>query len=207
MKKIILKEEDIYRGYLILVNANHPIQETICESQMHCIDSNFPNILLESKATEILHLIFHAIQSQNQIVPVSGYRSLQEQKDIYQSSIEENGLEFTQKYVALPNASEHQTGLAIDLGINQEHIDFIRPSFPYFGICQKFREAATHYGFIERYQAKKIAITNISDEEWHIRYIGYPHSEIMEEKECKKTKKSEKTVDVWKIYDIISLVL
>ncbi len=182
MKKVVLKQENIYQGYLILVNANYPIQTLIDEKQMVCIDPYFPDIVLESEATEMLHRIFQRIHSENQIVPVSGYRSLQEQKDIYNDSIEENGLEFTKKYVALPNCSEHQTGLAIDLGFNQEHIDFIRPSFPYFGICQKFREFAVQYGFIERYQQDKIKITNISDEEWHFRYIGYPHSEIMDEK-------------------------
>lgn len=64
--------------------------------------------------------------------------------------LQENGTEFTAKFVAMPGHSEHQTGLAIDLGLRQPDIDFIRPAFPYEGICQKFRELAPAFGFIER---------------------------------------------------------
>ncbi|MEG0092313.1 MAG: D-alanyl-D-alanine carboxypeptidase family protein, partial [Oscillospiraceae bacterium] len=94
-------------------------------------------------------------------------------------SLLENGEDFTQKYVALPNHSEHQTGLAIDLGQKSENIDFIRPNFPYFGICQSFRQTAPKYGFIQRYQLGKEAVTGISAEPWHFRFVGYPHSAII----------------------------
>lgn len=80
--------------------------------------------------------------SGDSIVPVSGYRSLNEQMDIYNDSLKDNGEDFTRKYVALPKHSEHQTGLAIDLGLNKEKIDFIRPDFPYDGICGTFRRFA-----------------------------------------------------------------
>ena len=112
-------------------------------------------------------------------MPVSGYRTLEEQIDIYESSLKDNGEEFTKKFVALPNASEHQTGLAIDLALNEGKIDFICPSFPYHGICQEFRNVAPKFGFIERYKNDKKKITKISKEEWHFRYVGYPHSEII----------------------------
>lgn len=41
----------------------------------------------------------------------------------------ESGREFTETYVAVPGHSEHETGLAIDLGLKQDVIDFIRPEF------------------------------------------------------------------------------
>ena len=84
----------------------------------------------------------------------------------------ENGEEFTNQFVARPGHSEHQTGLAIDLGLKQPDIDFLRPYFPYKGICQTFRELSTDYGFIERYPAGKEAITGIAHEPWHFRYVG-----------------------------------
>ena len=115
------------------------------------------------------------------IALVSGYRSEREQTDIYESSLKENGAEFTAKFVALPNHSEHQTGLAIDLGLEKENIDFICPDFPYEGICEKFRAAAPQYGFIERYQMGKENITKIAPEPWHFRYVGFPHSAIISE--------------------------
>lgn len=178
MKKIILKKSDIHQGNLILVNQTYPLKNEFSNT-LEPFSSKYSNILLNKEANKWLQAILKAIQSNEKIVPVSGYRSLFEQTEIYISSIEESGLDFTKKYVAYPNTSEHQTGLAIDLGLNQENIDFIRPAFPYQGICQEFRLKMSQYGFIERYKHDKENITNISAEEWHFRYVGYPHSEIM----------------------------
>ncbi len=52
-----------------------------------------------------------ACQASKKIVAVSGFRIAQEQREIYDSSIKENGLAFTQQYVAKPMASEHQRSL------------------------------------------------------------------------------------------------
>ena len=114
-----------------------------------------------------------------EIVPVSGWRSMREQREIWDGSMAENGTEFTRKYVALPGCSEHQTGLAIDLALRSDNIDFIRPDFPYDGICGRFRALAADYGFIERYQAGKEHITGIAAEPWHFRYVGRPHARLM----------------------------
>lgn len=117
-----------------------------------------------------------------QIVPVSGYRTMREQQTIYADSLREHGEDFTRKYVAIPGCSEHQTGLAVDLAENRDAIDFIRPDFPYAGICGRFRESAARYGWIERYPAGRERITQIAHEPWHFRYVGYPHSEVMKER-------------------------
>ena len=84
--------------------------------------------------------------------------------------------------MAVPGHSEHQTGLAIDLGENKEPVDFIRPAFPRSGICEQFRQEAPKFGFIERYRKGKEPVTGISEEPWHFRYVGYPHSAIMAER-------------------------
>lgn len=114
-----------------------------------------------------------------QILPVSGYRRFAEQQQIWDDSMRNHGESFTRQYVALPGCSEHQTGLAIDLGLNEGEIDFIRPNFPYEGVCQRFRKAAPQYGFIERYPSGKEAVTGIAHEAWHFRYVGVPHAQIM----------------------------
>ena len=94
--------------------------------------------------------------------------------------MEENGKEYTVKYVAPPDGSEHQTGLAIDLAENLTDIDFIAPEFPYTGICQLFRQLAPRYGFVERYQQRKETITGVAQEPWHFRYVGRPHASLMQ---------------------------
>ena len=180
MKSVTLSREKIYIGNLVLVNA-------LCRSaggtgnNLAPAVPRFPDILMQRDAADALQFILDKISAQNDIVPVSGYRSAEEQRSIFDSSLKENGEEFTRKYVALPDHSEHQTGLAIDLGLNQEDIDFIRPDFPYEGICDEFRRTAPYYGFIERYAKGKESITGISHEPWHFRYVGRPHAEIIGE--------------------------
>lgn len=178
MKTITLEREKIYRGNLILVNASFPLR-SFQEEGLIPADIRFPGIRIKSEAANLLQLIFKRINCFDEIVPISGYRTVKEQRKIYTDSMHDNGENFTKKYVALPNHSEHQTGLAIDLGVRKEEIDFIRPDFPYEGKCQEFRNAAVRYGFVERYQSRKEQITGIAHEPWHFRYVGYPHSEIM----------------------------
>lgn len=179
MKTIILGKEQIYRGNLLLVNADYPLRDLNTKALIPA-DTRFPDILIKRDAANVLQLILKKIKSGNYIVPVSGYRSRREQVSIWEDSIRDNGEEFTKKFVALPDHSEHQTGLAIDLGLNKENIDFICPDFPYEGICDVFRKTAPDYGFIERYQKGKEKITGISHEPWHFRYVGWPHSKIMD---------------------------
>jgi len=177
----IFTKDTIFYGNLLLVNAAHALQNTEIDALVPAHE-NFPDILLKPKAAYALQLALKKINAMEEIVPVSGYRCLQEQVEIYENSLKANGEAFTKKYVALPNKSEHQTGLAIDLGLRKENIDFICPDFPYEGICQKFRQLAPSYGFIERYAKDKESVTGISHEPWHFRYVGYPHSQIITEK-------------------------
>ena len=163
---------------LILVNGQHAYLSD-AEQDLIPVHENYPDILLEREAVCALSRIMEQLGGWTSIVPVSGWRSLEEQIELYEESLRENGPEFTKKFVALPGHSEHQTGLAIDLGLRQPEIDFICPAFPYEGICQKFRELAPAYGFIERYPKGKEHITGIAHEPWHFRYVDRPHSEIM----------------------------
>lgn len=179
MKEITLSKDDVYSGYLMLVNRQHALKNHHSSALVPCL-ANFEQVLLERRAATSLTQLLEKIESRERIIPVSGFRSKTEQEKLYQDSLIENGRTFTEQYVAYPGCSEHQTGLAIDLGENVEEIDFIRPSFPYNGIYAQFRELAADYGFIERYSRGKEEITGISHEPWHFRYVGYPHAKIMD---------------------------
>lgn len=159
---------------LILINAAHPIVSL--PAHLVPFSRDFPHITLAPDAARALHEALSAVGAEGRIVPVSGFRSIEEQKEIYFSSLKENGAEYTESFVALPRASEHHSGLAVDLALNEGEIDFICPRFPYEGICQTFREIAPQFGFIERYKADKRQITGIAAEEWHFRYVGTPHA-------------------------------
>lgn len=179
MKTITLQRDLIYVGNLILVNVKYPYQENVAQRTLVPVNERANNILLDNHVVKLLSSLMDKLNGWEQIAAVSGWRSMLEQEEIYKGSLKENGKSFTEKFVALPGCSEHQTGLAIDLALKQEHIDFICPDFPYTGICQTFRKAAISYGFIERYPHNKEFITGISHEPWHFRYVGAPHAEIM----------------------------
>jgi len=179
MTELHLCQDDIYRGNLILVNASNALIQNRQPELIPIDEGN--EIFMERNAARLLSRLMEAVNSNGTIVPVSGYRSPSEQAKIYNESLIKNGAEFTKRYVAMPYKSEHQTGLAIDLALKQENIDFIRPYFPDEGICKKFRKMAPLYGFIERYPQDKEAITGIAHEPWHFRYVGFPHSKIMSE--------------------------
>ncbi len=172
-----MKKYSIYNGDLILINTQFELDVNKFESELVKFE-NF-DIYLDKRAMKPLLELFHKIGSKDKIVPVSVYRSSKLQREIYENSLKVNGEEFTKKFVALPGHSEHETGLAIDLGLNIGEIDYIAPHFPYEGICQEFRILAPKYGFIERYPKDKTEITRIAHEPWHFRYIGYPHSFIV----------------------------
>lgn len=176
-----LDTASIQSGNLILVNSEHPISDpnNNYAASLVSVGTEYPDILLDYVAAKELSRILNDIDTDNGIIPVSGYRTTDEQDQIYTDSLKENGIDFTRKYVARPDRSEHQTGLAIDLAENKSEFDFIRPHFPYVGLCMQFRKTAIRYGFIERYPKGKEGITGIYHEPWHFRYVGYPHSEIM----------------------------
>ena len=179
MRTVLLSQAQIFRGPLILVNQAHPFRDT-APSSLTAVDALHPHILLENRARQLLSACIQKAGGVREIVPVSGWRSQMEQQKIWDDSLAKNGESFTRQYVALPGCSEHQTGLAIDLGRAAGTIDFIRPAFPYDGICGKFRRLAARYGFIERYQRGKEEITGISPEPWHFRFVGVPHAQLME---------------------------
>lgn len=175
MSRVIVNGTE--KGNLILVNGDHGYKG----GEEGLVRFPGTEVFLKEEAANRLEALLSTLP-EGEIVLVSGYRSFKEQEEIFEDSVKENGMEFTKKYVAKPGCSEHQTGLAIDLGKKAEVIDFIRPAFPYEGICQTFREKAADYGFIERYERNKEEITGISAEQWHFRYVGRPHGWIIKEK-------------------------
>ncbi len=177
MQTIQIFKNDIYKGHLILVNQDYPIVSPISFNEMVTVMDQ----KIHRDVGRLLLKIFDDLQCHQEIICTSGYRSSNEQSVLYESSLKDYGQEYTQKYVALPHCSEHETGLAVDMAYYQESIDKICPEFFYDGICQEFRDLSYHYGFIERYSEYKQHITHIGKEPWHFRYVGYPHSCIMKE--------------------------
>ena len=96
---------------------------------------------------------------------LSGFRSYETQKYLFNDYAKRNGYERANTFSALPGQSEHQTGLAFDVGEISD----------YFGETEAGKwlsENAHRYGFIIRYLKGKESITGYKYEPWHIRYVG-----------------------------------
>lgn len=107
-------------------------------------------------------------------VVASGYRTEQEQQQIYDESMaeyiekgysESDAKTETERWVAIPGTSEHQLGLGVD--INADGIN----SYGY-EVYNWLAQNAYRYGFIYRYPENKVAITGVANEPWHYRYVG-----------------------------------
>lgn len=180
MNHLFLPREAICQGDLILVNGPHPYRETL-RPELAPVPGPGSPVRLARRAADALSRLMAAIGGWDGIVPVSGWRSHQEQQAIWNQSLADHGPDFTRTYVARPGSSEHETGLAIDLGLRSHDLDFLRPAFPDVGVCQTFRDLAPAYGFLQRYPAGKEALTGIGHEPWHFRYAGQPHASLMAE--------------------------
>lgn len=182
MKTISLRYDDIHRGSLILVNQAHGLRQDTAHDLIPVRETE-PSVLLQRPAAEALARLMTRIDGWEKISLVSGWRSHGEQQEIWDDTLRENGLEYTSTYVAIPGHSEHQTGLAIDLGAKQDNIDFICPDFPPEGACRAFQENAARHGFVLRYPQGKEDVTGIGYEPWHFRYVGIPHARIMTDRQ------------------------
>ena len=170
------------KGTLYLVNRAHPLPEEPAAEDLASVRSGQTEVRLHQRAKVMLDQLLAAVDGAGTIIPVSGYRPQTEQQAIWEDALAEHGKAFTETYVARPGCSEHQTGLAIDLGENRPEVDFLCPAFPDSGPCGALRRRAADFGFVLRYPKGKEDVTGIGYEPWHFRYVGWPHAKLMEER-------------------------
>lgn len=96
----------------------------------------------------------------------SSYRSYEEQEETCDTYRELYGKNYVLNYVAMPGFSEHQTGLAFDIGSRNSNVFAESEEYEWI------RENAHKYGFIQRFPSKYEAITGFRAEPWHYRYVG-----------------------------------
>jgi D-alanyl-D-alanine carboxypeptidase len=118
------------------------------------------DIKAERIVYEAMEAMFMAAQSDGVrgFIITSGYRTREEQQALYNST--------TTGTAAKPGTSEHETGLAFDVGA-KSHEDF--------GASPQFEWLKAHcaeYGFILRYPLGLEDVTGYPYEPWHYRYVG-----------------------------------
>lgn len=102
----------------------------------------------------------------------STYRSYDYQVGLYNRYVERDGQAAADRYSARPGHSEHQTGLAFDIGEVGQEQHFASSSFANTKGGKWLAKNAHNYGFILRYPQGKEGITGYMYESWHYRYVG-----------------------------------
>lgn len=117
-------------------------------------------------------MIADAAKAGHELSVISTYRSYSYQKELYNRYVSSHGEAQAKRFAAQPGHSEHQTGLAFDLGGTESQEDWLSGSFGDTPAGKWLAANAHKYGFIVRYPEGKEAITGYIYEPWHFRYLG-----------------------------------
>ncbi|WP_433874130.1 D-alanyl-D-alanine carboxypeptidase family protein [Sinomonas atrocyanea] len=102
---------------------------------------------------------------------VSGYRDYWSQASLYNSYVAQYGQAQADLISARPGYSEHQSGLALDIG-DTSGACALQACFENTGSGSWARDNAWRYGFIVRYPQGYTWATGYDYEPWHLRYVG-----------------------------------
>ena len=161
-------------GYLFLVNRQWMVTESYEPEDL--VEAQVPGQVrqMRQEAAAALEEMFAACREETKakLISVSGYRAWSRQNNIYKRKLRSvgNNVAKAQEYVAPPGASEHQLGLAMDIG-QQDAVH----------LNEKFRDTVGgkwvaqncwRFGFILRYGEEWEEVTGYKYEPWHFRYVG-----------------------------------
>ena len=159
----IIKPHPLEQLAILLVNKTHPLP---IDYQPGPLD-DFNGHQVSESIKYPLQALFTAASEQSINLSInSGYRDAASQKQIFNDRVSQLGLQEARQTAAPPGYSEHQTGLAVDLGGNSNAYSWLKAN------CWR-------YGFILRYPKGGEEITGYSYEPWHFRYVGIPIASFM----------------------------
>lgn len=179
-----MKQDDIYRGKLVLINASHnykfiDFENFVClyNYKTDSYKVGDYDILFAEDAVPPLNRMlddFYYNSGVNAVMAVSGHRTYEFQQYLFDKEVALVGAEEAALWVAQPGASEHHSGLAIDFSVYYDSGEYF--DYDGTGDFAWINENCHRYGFIVRYSPDKQDITGIGFEPWHFRYIGIPHA-------------------------------
>lgn len=172
-------------GLLWLVNQDNRLEPDYVPPNL----TSYGAMVLHPLVGEAFERMLAAMQADgiNGLRIQSAYRTYVHQQTLFRNKKimllglgydEETSIEMTSQSIAFPGASEHQTGLAIDVTVTGE----LNRAFADTEASKWIDKNSHLYGFVVRYTEDKTEITRIIYEPWHLRYIGLPHSAFMKEK-------------------------
>ena len=157
--------------YLILVNKWNYIPDGYEADLMELKNGQ----KVDRRIYPALQEMFDAAREEGVYPVVShGYRTARQQKGLFDAKIyeyraagysPETAKSLAEAWVAVPGTSEHQLGLAVDIGADEARSNCSE-------VYDWLSYNAWKFGFVYRYPSSKSEITGVADEPWHYRYVG-----------------------------------
>lgn len=168
-----------------IVSPTRPIDPSYVPADL--VEPDVPFILDENQnlmrrdAAEALEEMFAAAGGDGyQLYLISGYRSYEFQKDLEKYWIGKKGKEYASELDTKPGGSEHQLGLAANIGTTDGKCE-LNVCFAETGAYLWLKENSWKYGYIERYPEGKQKVTGITYSPWNFRYVGKDAAERISE--------------------------
>lgn len=162
------------RSPWVVVNKKRPLNPRSYSPPLVYVPINYvwrPSLQWGASRAATKMLAAYRAETGRRMQSQSAYRSYATQVSVYNARVRLRGVAATDKIIARPGTSEHQTGWAIDISA--------LPSNCSLSICfanthqGKWLAAnAWRFGFLLRYPANKVAVTGYSFEPWHYRFVG-----------------------------------
>ncbi len=176
-KKTVMSE-DGRLNLLVLVNKTHKLPEG-WEGKLDLVkveNSKGETVEIDTIAAEAFKELQQDLRRSEGITVElnSGYRSVSEQKRIWDEFLVEYGEDYVLEYVAKPGYSEHHTGLALDAYLVVDGAPVLTNDeiFSYQDTWDTIHSYLAKHGFILRYPYGMEDVTGYTYEPWHFRYVG-----------------------------------
>ncbi len=155
----------------VLVNKFNYLGSDYTPDNLELLDNSYAKsgIYLVKEAKDMLEKLIAAAKEDGLNIRVtSAYRSYSYQVNLYNNYVKTDGEKLADTYSARPGYSEHQTGLVVDVTRSFDNFNNFENTEEYKWML----EHASDYGFILRYPKDKEEITTYTFEAWHYRYVG-----------------------------------
>ena len=156
----------------VVVDKQRPLPSTFVPSVVPVpVAHTNPPLLRGAAAAAVVQLFAAARKDGLLLASNSTYRSYADQREVYDSDLADLGRAKADLLTAHPGCSEHQTGLAIDIGAESGRctLDTCLGAMPE---GRWLAANAWRFGFLLRYPKDKVAVTGFQYEPWHFRYLG-----------------------------------
>jgi D-alanyl-D-alanine carboxypeptidase len=129
--------------------------------------------LMPEAALALMKLTYAARDDGIWIVPVSGFRSIEKQKELFDAQVQKQGsIPSAAKLSAPPGYSEHHTGYAVDIADGRFPKKDVAYEFAETEAFQWLQRHASEFGFELSFPERNPQ--GVSYEPWHWRYVGSP---------------------------------